>query len=159
MKFLGPVLLFLMATQAHALSCMRLTPQSMYHWAHEADEIYVPVYGMFEYAPFENPNKTNKEDLQRLPKGYKVPGKFSGKYVIRNGFGAEANLDVEINVTCVAHWCGAPPPKRPVLALLERTENGHVLHQGACPSKVYQAPSSKDMRAFRSCLAGKACDP
>lgn len=47
MKALSAVMLFLAATQANALSCMRPTPQSIYHWAHEAQEIYVSVYGTF----------------------------------------------------------------------------------------------------------------
>lgn len=147
----------LFATQSVALSCMQLTPETMYQWAHKAEEIYVPVYGSFSYQSFEDPNKDTGNTINNLPKGYEIPGQFSGKFLTRGGLGSVLDTDVTIRVTCAAHWCGGPPSSDVSLAVLERKGDAYILHQNACPSSVFPNPQNRELKAFRSCLSGKHC--
>lgn len=147
------VLCFLIAGQAHALSCMRLTPEHMFTWAHQSEKLYVPVYGQFDVKPVKRKQTSQNE----LPKGFETKGTFSGKFVTGRGFGQELTTSVTVNVTCAAHWCGGTPGDGTVLAVLEKRGTEYVLHQNACPSSTLHDPDTAQLNAFRKCLRRGAC--
>ena len=145
MKRLATVLAICAAGQAHALSCMAPTPENIFMWAHQAEEIYVPVYGTFDVAPVKRPDV----GVNELPEGYETTGTFSGKFITRRGFGPELNTPVKVNVTCAAHWCGGTPGDGVMLAVLEKQDDGYVLHQNACPTSTFREPNKKQLNTFR----------
>lgn len=155
MRLFSSVFTILIAGQAAALSCMPPSVEMMFKHAHEAKEIYIPVFGRFEAAPVKQP-KLPRGDL---PKGYQVQGSFEGKWVSKTGFGSPISTPVTINVTCVAHWCGGVPGNDETLAVLERRGTELILHQHACPSTAFANPSKEQLRSFRRCLRGGVCNP
>ena len=147
--------LVLWGGQAVALSCVQLTPETLFTWAQQADETFVPVYGEITFDPalVQEPAR----DVLR-PRGVTYPAQFDGRFVSSQGFGADISTPITVNVTCTASWCGGVPSQGLSLAVLERTDGGLVLNQHACPSSHLPQPTKADLDAFRACLRGDVCN-
>lgn len=152
-------LLIATAGAGHALRCSPMDAAAMYLSAAESEHRYVIVNGAFLRNGPDRPLPVELEEGMGVP--YVYDALFYGNIASRIGFHTPTELEVTIAVTCVASWCGTPPPDGlEVLAFLRVDEDrNYFLEVEACPSRLIFEPSEDALNQIADCMTGDACGP
>ncbi len=146
--------------QAHALSCMRWDAIDVYNRAAEAEERYVIVRGRFLR---DGPDRLieDTQEVEGMPVPYTYDALFFGEIGSRVGFRTPVELEVEINVTCAASWCGFPPDDgHDMLAFLQVDNNrNYSLISGPCPFSLIPEPTDEILDQIVACMRSQNCEP
>ena len=137
-------------TQALALSCAPWNAVSTYRAAAEAEERYVIALGSFFRT---GPDQVTEENAAG-PDPYSYAAYFAGDMASRVGFRTPIEFPVQVNVTCVASWCGTPPGDgETVLAIMQVDDNrDYSLQIGACPFWAVTYPDEADLDQITTCM-------
>ena len=148
------IALVLFPMSAQALSCMRISLPEVYAQVDAAPEPYHLVLGKISLPKGFVPPGRDQDDLG-IP--YQVNGTFQGKIGTRQGFITSVRGPIEIDVTCVAHWCGGISQEEQIY-FLAVTDAGYKLSATPCPRVGFSA-IAENIEQAESCLAGRMCEP
>ncbi len=158
--FIAALLTAALPTQSFALSCMMWDAADVYNRAAESETRYLIVHGAFlRNGPDLIEPDTLVLDGAQTPYSYQAV--FFGNIASRVGFRTPTELEVTVNVPCVASWCGFEPPEgQEVLAFLEVDDDrNYRLVSGPCPFALNSAPTEADLNQITACMAGEDCAP
>jgi len=143
----------LWAGQASALSCVRPdVAQSFQHVAASSD-VYVVLLGEFSFnAPLSQGATLNRVDVQ-------LPARFTGQYLGPERFVNGQDLNVTLNFTCAASWCGSMASGEDgTLAFARQTSQGYVLDVGPCGGRVFANATPHQVQRVEACVRGESCE-
>jgi len=141
----------LCASQTAALSCMRPDIADVFQNLDAAEGTYSVFMGSFEFVPPKMQPVSNDAQPQD------VNAVFSGQGLGQNGFGPINPVSVKMQTNCAGPWCGGfPTPGVDVLAFVEHTPQGYLLHLGPCGGTVFDTTAAPIVEA---CMRGEACSP
>ncbi|MGV6839822.1 MAG: hypothetical protein ACWA40_06480 [Planktomarina sp.] len=147
-------LLLLFAGQAHALSCVPNSAQSMYQRAAKAEEAYLPVLGRFSIpegtVQWTDGGGSGQHD------GHSFQAQFVGKALTQYGFKADFDQTVTVHVSCLSIWCGGVGDWES-LALLQQSDDGYSLSAGPCSGWIMPVSRIR-VDDFVTCHKGGACE-
>ena len=129
------------AGPAHALTCPRPSVSNSYEIADERSESFVIALGSLERAGSDMPDAPASENPNR-PVGYMFPARFEGRFAGSDGFFTDQSVDVMVDVTCEASWCGGESLSDYGLYFLRvDEEKGYVLESGPCAFFFFDNPT------------------
>ena len=157
------------AEPVYALSCLRPNIARTFNRVAEAPDVYAMGLGRLEQTgpavnlpppPPDNPPSTPGVEQPVEPFGIpqEVPARFAGGFYGLNGLGEDISVEVTVDVTCLAMWCGSfPASDEPVLVFLKQTEGPFRLESGPCEGDFRIAPTEQELSILQSCLAAGMC--
>lgn len=137
----------MLATPLHALSCAAPTPGTSFRAAPGT-----VVEGRFAFDPAALAPRPGGDI--NAPVVAPVVAAFTGQRLLPEG-AEDLSAPVTLDPVCLAAWCGAIPADTPLIALLDRQDDGWHLRLSPCPTTAFP-PTDANRAAFRACLAG-AC--
>ncbi|WP_341368454.1 hypothetical protein [Yoonia sp. BS5-3] len=143
--FLIAALLAMIAGQAHALSCRRPDPIDTFKQVAAAPESYFVLYGELT---FDGPVPASPAT---------IPAQFRGKGLTREGFTSDYVSPVNLQIECVASWCGSARSGGDALYFVQATEPPVTMVAGACGGMIFPDPSQAVLDMLTSCMQGGAC--
>ncbi len=146
---LWALILLLAAGPAHALSCAPPDPFAAFNRFAAAEETYVAVYGVFTFDPNAMPG--------RFARSTSVDATFDGEGLDRDGFTGPVARRVTLDVACALSWCGGLQTGTPVLAFLERQDDGLHLALSPCQVAHFIDITAPDLRRIEACFAAGRC--
>lgn len=143
--------------QASALSCVPWDAAGAYSRAAESERRFVIGHGQFLRTSNDMPGPTDPHAPEAQP--YSFDALFIGNLASRAGFNAPVELEVSVEVVCMAHWCGGIDEGQEALVFLEVDEDrNYSLVSGPCPFSFIPNPSREDLSQITACMAGRACE-
>jgi len=149
--------LMMMATQAHALSCIPADPAASFNRYAEAEDSYVVLYGRFSFDERELP-KPPAHDLNDTDPNTYIPTKFSGKSLSMAGFVNDFSGDVTLNATCLGPWCAGMQSDIPQMAFVQKSGQMYTLTISPCGGAAFPNPSPAARDTVAACLRGETCE-
>ena len=98
------------ADAALALSCMKPDAVRLYTQARDSSDLYAIVIGQLQpdaeiAIPEPNPDGSGELELSETTRV-----RMSGHVLGESGFARMFDREVDVRVTCLSIWCGAPDP-------------------------------------------------
>jgi hypothetical protein len=149
------------ASTAVALTCIVWDAATVYRAAADAPDRYVIARGSFIRTGPDVVIEDRAEAGYDLPDPFTYPAQFIGDLASRVGFRTPANLEVQVQVGCVASWCGWELTEgEPMLVFLQVDENrDYSLEIGPCPYWAISNPLQEDLDQIVDCMNGGPCEP
>lgn len=127
------------ADAALALSCMKPDAVRLYTQARDSSDLYAIVIGQLQpdaeiAIPEPNPGGSGELELSKTTRV-----RMSGHVLGESGFARMFDREVDVRVTCLSIWCGAPVLGKDVLAALRVTGGVPVLEIGPCGGLTMEA--------------------
>ena len=149
-------LLLLLASPAHALSCLRPDAVRLYTQAAESEELFAIFIGRLHAEngievpriPNDGTIQDNKEATSRV--------RLTGVTLGERHFDTPFDRDIDVRVTCLSVWCGNPLTDRDILAALRLTDGGPELEIDPCGSMAMPAEEA-DIDALLRCHRSGKC--
>lgn len=142
------------ASQAHGLSCVPNSAQSMYTRAAKAEAAYLPVVGRFTIPEDTVQWDDGGDTDQHIGRSFTAV--FTGKALTRHGFTSDFHETVTVHVSCLSIWCGGIGDWE-ALALLEKSDDGYSLTAGPCSG--WTMPVDRILiEDFVTCHKGGTCE-
>lgn len=141
--------LTLMATQSHALSCVRPDVVRSYNGVAKSESEYVVLLGSFKFP------KIQAEEGKSL----NVKARFTGKLLTGAGFNEEVTAPVTISFSCAGPWCGRIEPGSEQLSFVQQDGNLLTLQVDPCYGLTFPDPSAEQVKLIEDCAAGLSCEP
>ena len=122
--------LFLLGSPAHALSCLPPDAVRLYSDAAASEDHFVIVIGRLhpdreiEIPPASPDSVQETEAVTRV--------RMSGHLLGSDGFEEAFDRDIDVSVTCLSVWCGAPATDRDIVAALRLVGDRPRLEVGPC---------------------------
>ncbi len=148
-------LVALMASQAHALSCLPSDVAADFHTANDAKEFYVIAYGKLRFNESRLPEGQNSDQMQG--REVVIPARLNGWSLTSIGFTRVFDERINLRVICLGPWCGGAVSDLPHLTFLKRTGGAYELEVGPCPSMSYAEPSQEQLNQAVVCFQGGHC--
>jgi len=152
--FMGFCVLFGLATQAAALSCLRPDPIDTFHRVAAAEESYYVLYGQLDFDAGALPGLV---DQRRVLEPEPIPARFTGKGLTRSGFDADYSAAVDLQIRCAGPWCGSANAGVDAV-IFARVDDGAVtVEVGACGGTIFENPGQPVLDMLASCMRGERC--
>lgn len=148
--------LWVMATQAAALSCIAPDPIRTFQQVSEADETYYVLYGALEFdeALLPRPGGTQ---FDRTPAP--IAAQFSGTGLTATGFDAALERAITLQITCAGPWCGSAQSGVEAIYFVQAREPDLTVIAGACGGTIFANPTQETRAALTQCMQGGPCSP
>lgn len=150
-------LIFGMANQSFALSCMQLQIEDSFKTYSEAKERYILVTGQLTDKRGEVQGPEIKGGIGQRSENFTAT--FIGEQGTRVGFDRPIEISVAVSVGCGGPWCGFIEMDTPMMTFLEITPYGHQLAVGPCGGAVFYHPKEAQIESALQCLRGGVCVP
>ena len=129
----------LTADAALALSCMKPDAVRLYTQARDSSDLYAIVIGQLQpdaeiAIPEPNPDGSGTRDLIATTRS-----RMSGRVLGETGFSQFFDREVDVQITCLSIWCGAPVLGKDFLAALRVTGGVPILEIGPCGGLTMEA--------------------
>lgn len=159
MRGLVALLTFLLTvSQVSALSCLRPDVVRSFQQVATSDKVYVAFYGELSFDPSAFPKNIGVPIPER-DNAVRIPARFEGHGLNRDGFVVPLELSVTIEAQCFAAWCGQLQQGRPTLAFAQKLDETYLVEVDPCGSKTFTDPADEDLARVVACLRGEACEP
>lgn len=155
-RYIALVLSLAAAGPASALSCLAPTVAGTYTNAAESPADYVIGAGSLALTGPSNPPQgtvAQGGDPNQMV-GYTQPAQFDGGLFTGEDFDNQQVVDVTVDVTCVAAWCGAAAPVDYGLFFFRVVNGAYILDAGACPGTVFPDTHPGMLQEVIDCYQG-----
>ncbi len=143
----------LLAGEAAALSCARVTIEDAYENASQSEATYHVVEGTFAFDGKRAPSSSGLLGGQP-PESEELPARFEGLALSEDGFTTEVETDVTVAITCAGPWCGGIAPDTPMIAFLRVEDNGLILEATPCGGWAFDNPDDGMRQTLLGCIDG-----
>lgn len=148
--------LTLLATPVSALSCLPPDAQRLYTQAAESDAPFAIAIGRLwpeepiavPVIPEDGSAPARKEITTRV--------RMTGHLLDARDFATPFETEIDVRVTCLSIWCGAPVTDRDILAALRLTEDTPELEIGPCGGNAMPLDGA-DLDALLDCHRSGDC--
>jgi len=158
MKLSLVLALLVLTGPVHALSCMRPDVATSYARFAASDDLYVVLYGRFDFdegalpqPPRHNPNLTEPNNL--------ISANFKGHSLSRDGFKTPFQTTLTLNAKCFGPWCAGMAANSPVMAFVRKDAEGYTLAINPCGGVAFAEPNPEMLQQAQACMQGKTCAP
>ena len=152
-------ILCIFASNLWAMSCLPKNTYRSFGEAAAAGQTDFVAIGVLEYLG-ETPHVPGAITLldRSNPPRFEAQAVFRGLSVTDTDVSSQVDIDLTVEVTCVANWCGAfPAEDTQILAFIDQRPEGRVLSFGPCMGPSIVAATQEDVKIAQSCLKGGTC--
>ena len=148
--------LAMLASQAHALSCLRPDPIETFQRLAAAEESYFVLHGMLTFDQTALPDGVGDNDR---PVPEPIAGNFAGLGLTKEGFTSPYQSAVNLQIGCAGPWCGSAQSGVDAVYFVPAGDPPVTMLAGPCGGMIFYEPSGAVLDMLESCMKGDACTP
>lgn len=143
-----------LAGQVQALSCLRPDPIRTFQEVAAAQEPYYLLYGTLTFDESALP-PTMRQDTGGAVDP--IPATFNGHALTSNGFTTDFDALAQVQVGCVANWCGTAQSGGDALYFVRADQDPLTIEARPCGGMIFDAPSQAVLDRLTACMQGGDC--
>lgn len=144
------LLLAVLASPAHALSCIRPDAVRLFEAARNSADPYVLIRGRLSVdGPVALPDADRKDSARTVVR-------VDGMGLNRQGFAAPVSREVVLELSCISVWCASPPGDGELIMALRVEGDARILAVDSCGGGVVPWTEDQEKRLLE-CATGGDC--